>query len=128
MGTSPLIMMVDSDIAFLEMLAEFLGEEGYATQPLRTTSDAFSTIAQAQPQLVIVEVALDNPEQGWSLLNKLRLDPATCNIPVIVASAATDLITRNEAHLREKRCAILLKPFDLEDLLAMVKRHAPLPA
>jgi CheY-like chemotaxis protein len=51
----------------------------------------------------------------------MRLDPETANIPVIICSADTERIRAKEAYLRERGCAILEKPFILEDLLDMVR-------
>ena len=55
------------------------------------------------------------------VLELMRLDPETANIPVIICSADTQRIRDKEAYLREKGCDILEKPFLLEDLLAKVR-------
>ncbi len=119
----PLIAAVNADAPFLEMIKEFLGEEGYDVITLMENHGAFEIIKSRRPRLVILELLINDPERGWMVLNKMRLDPETAHIPVIIASTATDLIERNEAHLRAKRCDILLKPFDLEELLAMVDTY-----
>jgi CheY-like chemotaxis protein len=124
MSNSPLIAIVDNDLSFLEMMGQLLGDEGYEPLVLDTNSDAFAIIRQRQPQLVIIELLIMDPDYSWLVLNKMRLDPQTAHIPVIISSTATDLLQRNEAHLRSKRCDILLKPFELEDLLVMVSKYA----
>jgi CheY-like chemotaxis protein len=122
----PQIVVVNSDLSFLQMIAELLGEEGYDTAIIQEDSGAFTQIKELQPALVMIELMLSDPERGLMVLNKMRLDPQTAAIPVIIASTATDLIDRNEQHLRAKRCDILLKPFDLEELLTIIGRHVPL--
>jgi chemotaxis family two-component system response regulator PixG len=122
-----LIAVVNSDEAFLEMMQEFLEDEGYEAVTLKQNHRAFEQIKARKPQLVFIELVLTDPESGWMILNKMRLDPQTTTIPVIIASTATDLIARNEEHLRAKRCDILLKPFDLEELLTMVGKYVKAP-
>jgi DNA-binding response OmpR family regulator len=119
----PLVAVVNSDQAFLDMMQEFLEDEGYEAVTLLQNHRAFEQIKARKPQLVVIELMLTDPESGWMILNKMRLDPQTTTIPVIIASTATDLIERNEENLRAKRCDILLKPFDLEELLAMVGKY-----
>jgi CheY-like chemotaxis protein len=98
-----LIAVVNSDEAFLEMMQEFLEDEGYEAVTLKQNHRAFEQIKARKPQLVFIELVLTDPESGWMILNKMRLDPQTTTIPVIIASTATDLIARNEEHLRAKR-------------------------
>lgn len=121
----PLIVIVDSDLDFLQMVAELLDDEGYAPAITREDGLAFALIKERQPALVMIELLLADPERALAVLNELRLDPQTAPIPVIIASTATDLLERNEQHLRAKNCAILLKPFDLEELLTIVGEHVP---
>jgi CheY-like chemotaxis protein len=122
----PFIVVTNTDLSFLEMIREFLEDEGYAVEIVEEEDQAFELIKERQPALVILELLILDPERGLMVLNKMRLDPQTTHIPVIIASTATQLVRDNEAHLRAKRCDILLKPFDLEELLTMVSTHAPL--
>ena len=122
----PLVVVVNSDEPFLELMAQLLQDEGYQPLILHENNAAYEVIKNRKPQLVFLELLLTDPERGWMVLNKLRLNPETAHIPVIIASTATDLIQRNEENLRAKRCDILLKPFELEELLVMVGKYAPL--
>src|SRR5690242_10162753 len=118
----PLIIVVNADWSFLEMLSEFLEEEGYQALPIKENGEPFEIIKRRMPQLVFLELLSTDPDRGWMVLNKMRLDPKTSRIPVIIASTGTQLIRDNEQHLRAKGCEILLKPFDLEELLTLVGR------
>lgn len=121
----PLIMALNADMAFLEMIRDLLNDEGYETIIMSEHSDAFKAILGQQPRLVMIELLITDPEAGLMVLNKMRLHPQTRHIPVIIASTATQLIRDNEEHLRSKGCDILLKPFDLEELLTIVEKYVP---
>src|SRR5262245_58238490 len=116
----PLVMILNADRAFLQLIQEFLSEEGYDVRILHETHEAFEAILENQPGLVMIELVITDPESGLMVLNKMRLHPKTTRIPVIIASTTTQLIRDNEAHLRSKGCDILPKPFDLEELLTIV--------
>lgn len=121
----PPIMILNTDRAFLELMREFLSEEGYDVRILHENNAAFKAILAEQPRLVLIELLISDPEAGLMVLNKMRLHPDTARIPVIVASTTTQLIRDNEAHLRAKGCDILPKPFDLEELLSIVGKFVP---
>ncbi len=125
MSDAPLIVVLDSDDPYIEMIGECLRDETYQTIAVTRGGDPSTVIAQRLPQLVIIELHGMTPGVGPSVLNRMRLNPSTRHIPVIIASTATDLIARNAAHLHSKGCAILLKPFDLDDLLAEVRHCIP---
>jgi CheY-like chemotaxis protein len=55
------------------------------------------------------------------LLQKLKMDRATAKIPVVVCTAALQLARELEGHLKEKGVALVLKPFDIDDLLRAVE-------
>jgi DNA-binding response OmpR family regulator len=60
-------------------------------------------------------------EAGWDLLDRLYLDAATREVPVILFSTAPRLLTKAQAlEAPEARRCFLAKPFDLDELLATV--------
>ncbi|MEQ1787190.1 MAG: response regulator [Acidimicrobiales bacterium] len=76
-----------------------------------------------QPDLILLDLHLpDLP--GDDVLDRLRREPRTADIPVIVLSAdATE--PRIQALLRAGAAAYLTKPFDLDHLLATIDHHLP---
>lgn len=117
----PLIAVVDDDTAFLRMMNVLLLQEGYQTLLWLHGTGAYEMIRREQPDLVILDLRMDNPQAGWQTLERLRQDPRTAAIPVIVCSADTAFLRDQRERLRGHRCQPLEKPFDLEDLLATVQ-------
>ncbi len=126
--TRPMIAVVNDDPAFLELMHELLTDERYATVLLHEGNSAYEKIRQQRPELVILDLRLEHPEAGWKTLELVRLDPVTTNIPVIVCSADTRALREKEDWLRERDVKILEKPFNLDDLLTMVKDAVGSPA
>lgn len=117
----PLIAVVDDDPAYLKMMNELLRDEGYRTLIHREGTGAHAEIADAQPDLVILDIRMESPGAGWTVLDMLRLEPRTCDIPVVVCSADVSTLRDKEKMLSRQGCAVLEKPFDLDTLLRLVR-------
>jgi CheY-like chemotaxis protein len=63
---------------------------------------------------------------GWKVLDQLVLDPATRDIPVVLTSGAVSAIeARRPAPLADRGVRVLIKPYDLDQLLATVRELCP---
>lgn len=54
------------------------------------------------------------------VIERLKADPSTSSIPAVVCTATVSEIMQQRARLREWGCSVLVKPFDLEDLVSLV--------
>ncbi|MGA7730373.1 MAG: response regulator [Chloroflexia bacterium] len=118
-GQRRIVVVNDSD-ELLELMKIVLEEEGYAATVLHGSDGAYRSIKEIDPALLILDVVLEKPDAGWQLLQILKLDAATSEIPVIVCSADARFLRDNEERLSRLGCYILPKPFDLDELIAMV--------
>lgn len=114
------IAVVNDDTEFLELMRDLLELEGYTVLTLKVALRAYAGLKADLPDLIILDIRMETPEAGWQLLELLQLDPATTRIPVIVCSADAPFLRAKEAHLRERGCRTLEKPFLLEEMLAAV--------
>lgn len=78
-------------------------------------------IKRERPRLVIIDVRLQSLDEGWKILEQVRLDPMTRNIPVIICSADTQFLRWKRRQLRQMNCEVLEKPFR-EELLCEVEK------
>jgi CheY-like chemotaxis protein len=123
----PLVAVVNNDTAFLELMKELLDDEGYETLIHKEGSTAYQRVKKEQPALLILDIRLGAPEEGWNVLELLKLDPKTAGMPVIVCSADAVQLREKAPRLRELGCVTLEKPFDLAELLALVAQHVGPP-
>jgi CheY-like chemotaxis protein len=117
----PLIAVVNDDQVFIDLLRDLLTEEGYDVLTHPSGETAYALIRKKQPNLVILDMRLEHPEGGWMVLDLLRLDPETADLPVIVCSADAHFLRAKAAQLREEGCCVLEKPFRLDKLLALME-------
>lgn len=83
-GDAPLVFVVNDDTAFLQLMQELLQEEGCRCRTMMSSKDAHLAIREDQPELVILDIRINNEEAGLLVLDLLTMDPATRAIPVIV--------------------------------------------
>lgn len=117
---APLIAVVNDDTAFLQLMHDLLTEEGYRARIVKERQDAHGVIRNEHPDLVILDIRMDHPESGWTVLELIRLDPETAQIPVIVCSADHRFLQAKAEMLQQHHCGVLEKPFDLTELLSQV--------
>jgi CheY-like chemotaxis protein len=121
------IAVVNDDTDFLELMRDLLDLEGYDTRTHKVALNAYASLKAENPDLIILDIRMETPEAGWQLLELLRLDPSTVHIPVIVCSADAPFLRSKEAHLLERGCRTLEKPFNLDELLTVVAGALPDP-
>ena len=124
MGTSdrPLIIVVNDDTAFLELMEQLLGDEGYEAEVMKSTKNAIEHIKERRPALIVLDVRINNEEAGLLLLDLITLDPETSSIPVIIASANLQALAGRDEELAAKGIYAIAKPFDIDDLAALIRK------
>lgn len=116
------LVVVDDNRLFVDLVCDLLLAEGWETIGLHRGDAAFAAIKQAQPDLVILDVRMEEPDTGWQVLSLLVLDPATCHIPVLMSSSDWDQLYQRDAWLHAHGVGILPRPFDVADLTATLDR------
>jgi CheY-like chemotaxis protein len=120
-GDRPRIAVINDDTTFLALMEALLEkEEGYDVTVCKHWQDAYGFVKRSMPDLVILDVVMNDQEAGWRILNLLTLDPETRPIPVLVCSAAVDSLHAHQPLLDRYGIRSLPKPFDLEVLLEAV--------
>jgi DNA-binding response OmpR family regulator len=119
MITKP-VVVIEDDPATIDLIAEVLDDEGFATLRYPDWLVSGTIIADVQPELLILELRHDDPSKGLLLLEELRQCPATRAIPAIVSSTDQCLLQHLAEPLRRLGCVILAKPFDLDEFLSKI--------
>ena len=114
----PLVLVVDDDDDIADSIGDVLRGGGYDVEQVGDGHAALAAVARARPALVLLDWRLPNEPAGSALVRKLR--DAVGHVPVVVLSA-------DPQSLHEARAAAvsdyLPKPFDVNDLLALVDEH-----
>jgi CheY-like chemotaxis protein len=114
------VLVVDDDDAYLAFMQLFLTDEGYAVALATSVSEALWSLDQVLPDLVICDLRMPNAP-FFGLLDHLDAERLRA-IPVIVCTGAADQTDEARARLAGRTGDVLLKPFDIDDLLTCIRR------
>jgi DNA-binding response OmpR family regulator len=122
------VAVLDDDIKFIRLVERILREEHIDVLPVTTLDldEAVRVVEQSGCSAALVDIYMYGDCAGFSLIEKLRANPSTMDLPLIVTSAAHREVGRKVGFLVQNKCSVLLKPFEVDDLLAKV-RAARLP-
>lgn len=112
------ILVVDDDPLIRELLEEVLTDAGFAVVLAEDGEDALRAMNGAPPRLLLLDIQMPKVD-GPSLVRELR--QRLSDLPVIVMTA------RPRPGHEADRCnavASLAKPFDIEEVVRLVRRFA----
>ncbi|MGD2109986.1 MAG: response regulator [Phycisphaerae bacterium] len=81
------IVIIDDDPDLREALKLILEPAGYRLTCCATGSDGLATVRDQHPDLVLLDIMLASPSEGFHLAYELKKDDATKDIPIIMISA-----------------------------------------
>lgn len=108
----PTILIADDEPAIVDLLAQFLQDEGYAVERAGDGRAALELMRRVQPDLIIADVMMPRMS-GFDLVDALA--SAETRVPVILMSAA--VVSRRD------EVAFIAKPFDLGELLDLIETN-----
>lgn len=113
-----LILVVDDDDKSRKLVSEFLAVKGFAVDEAADGEEGIVCVARRRPALILLDMKMPRLD-GIRTIKRLKGDPATADIPVIMLSASA--MENEKTAMREAGChAILSKPVDLRALLTAV--------
>jgi DNA-binding response OmpR family regulator len=80
------ILVVDDDPGIVRVVEINLTQEGYQVLKAADGEEALASIAAAPPDLVVLDVMMPKMD-GFEALKRLKGDPATADIPIIMLTA-----------------------------------------
>jgi DNA-binding response OmpR family regulator len=114
------IFVVNGAPEFLDVVRELLQDEHYNVTTTNFVPESFATIQVAQPAMLIIDLVIGE-KAGWDLLRELHDAASTNQIPILLISTTPTLLDdARDQHAGFGGDRYLLKPFDLDDLLAAV--------
>jgi twitching motility two-component system response regulator PilH len=115
------LLVIDDSAEFLSFMEALLTSEDFRVDTAQSGEAALQRLAVALPDLVLCDVRMPDMEP-FGILHLLRRDPRTRDIPVLLCTGAVQEVDAAASWLREHGVEVLLKPFDVEDLLARLQK------
>jgi DNA-binding response OmpR family regulator len=117
---SPLILLCDDDPLLVELMTLRLQSKGYRVVSAADGATALELVRARKPTLVILDAMMPVLD-GFAVLKKVRGDPETADLPIIMLTAKRqerDVLDALQAGATD----YIVKPFSPEEVLARVAR------
>ena len=120
---SKCILVVEDQEDNRQILRDLLGNAGYELLEAENGADALTTVARQRPDLILMDIQLPVMD-GYEATRRLKADPATQSIPIIVVTSYA--LSGDETKAREAGCdAYVTKPYSPRQLLGKVREFLP---
>jgi putative two-component system response regulator len=113
------ILIVDDTEGSARMLERLLVRDGYRVRLARDGAQALKAVAQEMPDLILLDVVMPTLD-GFETCRRLKTDPATRLVPVVLVTALTNRTDRI-AGLEVGADDFLSKPVNAAELAARVR-------
>jgi CheY-like chemotaxis protein len=125
MGTSVArshVLVLDDTPALLDQLRDLLEAAGYCVSVASEPLDLLAIVA-LEPDVIVLDLLVaGSPDTDWQFLTMIQLDPVLSRLPLILCTAAAERVQEPTMaeHLDRQGVRVLLKPFDLVQLVTTV--------
>ena len=117
------ILVVNDTQEILELFRMLLGEEeGYDVVLSGFPIQQVKEIEQIKPDLIILDLVLGDEKTGMQMLQMLKMQRSTAAIPVLICTAALQIVREQEGYLVSQGIHVVFKPFEIDDLLTNIEQ------
>lgn len=114
------ILIVEDSIVQREMMTDLLKASGLKVTHASDGAEALEAIRKAPPDLVVLDIVMPRMN-GYELCRRLKSDPKTQNVPVVICSSKGEEFDRYWG-MKQGADAYIAKPFQSIELLGTVKQ------
>ncbi len=113
------ILIIDDDNDWVRVISMRLQREGYQVEAAFDAVNAVSQTIKLKPDLVLLDIRMPAGD-GLGVLEKLRANVNTFNIPVIALTGISDKQTI-EAAVESGISGYFVKPVDMDKLIEKIE-------
>ncbi|MEM9638378.1 MAG: response regulator [Pseudomonadota bacterium] len=113
------VLLVEDEMNIIEAIRFLLSREGWQVDTHSDGSDATDVIRDRKPDLVVLDVMLPG-KSGFDILEELRGDEATADLPVLMLTARGQSRDREMAE-KAGVSRFMTKPFSNTEVLTAVR-------
>ncbi|MBE9201872.1 MULTISPECIES: response regulator [unclassified Nodularia (in: cyanobacteria)] len=115
-----IVLIVEDSIAQLEMITDLLEASGLIVTHAHDGVEALEVIQTSPPDLVVLDIVMPRMN-GYELCRRLKSNPTTQNVPVVMCSSKNKEFDRYWGT-KQGADAYIAKPFQPTELVGTVKK------
>lgn len=116
------ILIVEDTLSELELMSHYLRESGYNVINALGAKEALNKVMESKPDVIVTDVVMPGMS-GFELCRRLKTNPSTEKIPIVICSSKNQEIDRLWG-MKQGADAYLVKPFTREQILRAIKSVA----
>jgi CheY-like chemotaxis protein len=117
------VLVVDDSATIRSLISINLWLAGYDVTEARDGHECLSLVSSTQPDLITLDVAMPGLD-GFATVGRLRADPATASMPIVMVTARTSPADVQRATALGVD-GYVTKPFEPAELVALVQSLSP---
>lgn len=119
-GEKATVLSIDDDADVLAILSSHLQREGLNVYTTTSGEEGLRLASELRPDVITLDVMMPKLD-GWTILNQLKLNEATADIPVVMVTMLQD----REMGFSLGASDYLMKPVEADQLLAVLRKYHP---
>ncbi len=114
------VLLVEDDASLAALFKGHLDEAGYQVEINTSGEGALASVKAVGPAAIVLDILLAGKLSGWDVLSRLKGDPDTAAIPVIISSC----LAEKEMGMAMGASEYLVNPFPPQRLVEVVDKLA----
>jgi signal transduction histidine kinase/DNA-binding response OmpR family regulator len=116
------VLTIDDDPVAIKLIETVLGEKGFTVVGALSGGDGVQAARTQQPDVIILDLLMPETD-GFEVIERLRAEPSTAEIPIVILTAKTiapeerERLAAHVAHLAAKAS------FSPAEFVALVRRY-----
>lgn len=119
-GLKTIVLAIDDNQEFLATMEKLLTGQGFQIVQASNGYDGLAKAKVLMPDIITIDILLPK-KSGWDILQELKSDPRTRNIPIIIIS----IVDKKELSAKSGFSEYLQKPVRREVLLKTLTKYIP---
>jgi CheY-like chemotaxis protein len=115
--SKPKILLAEDDVTMVSLLKTLLKMEGFEVVALHADDDVSEAVKKEKPNVLLLDFHLSH-QNGLDILDKLRNETETKEVPVVMSSGANV----KEECITHGANGFLMKPYMPDDLIKLLKQ------
>jgi twitching motility two-component system response regulator PilH len=114
------VLVVEDSLAQRQMISDLLKSSGLKVAVASDGVEALENIQKFNPDLVVLDIVMPRMN-GYEVCRRLKADPKTQNVPVVMCSSKGEEFDRYWG-MKQGADAYIAKPFQPTELIGTVKQ------
>jgi len=110
------VLIIDDEDELNEIVTMRLTKAGYEVVSATDGSSGIEKVKSFGPDIVLLDINMPGMD-GWEVCEKLRADPATKDVSIVVLTATRNFQKAKDMNVQR----VVLKPFNYDEILSILK-------